>query len=1366
MKRKRFAALGTAIGVAVLIMGLLLAGCRLGGITTQTSHMSGPLDITLGGSESAPAFYLAGDSDTGIYQSAADNFDFTAAGSNVVNLSAAGIALSGGISFTLGATDKVLIDGDATNQTQTGGALDINVGTTTADVSGFNVGVTGDDGTATGTDVFGGVLTLTQNDADADMFGLKIVAAATANAAADSYEYGISYDCAEDTAGACEDGILLTSTGANTGMTDGLDVSATNIEYAVNIGSNPILGGDEQFTIGATDDTAILTRSESGSATYTCADDDVNATCIYDSGGTGSVQVGSPDSASVDILGGAITVTTTLVDMGGLQIDLDVDGDTSITADTDDQIEIEINAGDEYSATATALYLNANELVFDADQDTSIAADTDDQVDVKIGGADVYTLTASIFDFGGKRVDFDVDNDTSLRETSDDTLTWEIGGSDVYTMTDSIFDLGGKQFDLDVDNDTSITADSDDQIDVEISGSDEYSATATAAYLNANELMLDADQDTSITADTDDQVDVKIGGADVYTLTAAIFDLGGKRLDLDDDNDTSIIASTDDTVVFEVSGADTYTMTAGILDLGGKIFDLDVDNDTSITADTDDQVDFEISAADEYSMTASALYLNANELVFDADQDSSLSADTDDQIDVRLSGGDVMTFTTTGFDVGGLALTVDVDDDTTIIASQDDVITFTLGASSGYGVFATGNLRVGDGVPGETHDGEDFYCEGISEFDGAANFDGTVDMDAALTAVTTTIGTSGVGMDVIFHSLTADEELTWDASEEQLILDGINAATVLDVTDGNVVINDDLTVTAGAFDVTAGATTVETMTVGTSGVGTDVIFHSLTGADELTWDASAICLDIEGTDGTNALRVLDGNVNFADALVVAGSGGVDVSGGDITLQNDETICNSQDDVITFTVTTAAFSGSVDVATDLDVDGTTNLDAVDIDGAIDIAGQTITWDDDSDTTSVASQDDVITHTIGDAAGYLVVATGNLKVGDADPTISLGGEDAYVEGTFEADGIGYFDGGVEINGTVTLENDETIVNSQDGVITATVASDGYLVVAVGNLKVGDGTPDDSSLDAEDAYVEGEFEVDGSAYFDGAVDMDSTLDVAGAVALASDVTLATDSTGGNALAKNEFIGLPRIKMVALSTLADGTGNTSIVDIGDTQTPTDDWTAVDGDTVLTDDASIYREGTHSLKMEIKTTAVEDDGMTNPLGTGDQDWSDDEGFGFWLRCDSTMAAGDLQLVVSDSVAADVKFNLPAYSVADIWQWSEIDVTTANANKDVLEDILITLTANGGTKAGVAAWNCYFDFMVKWDVAEEESLGVDIPYDGVLSVIVNDVTSGAATNANIAEYTDYFVHYQSTDAIVMITDQSNADKLGIALIAY
>ena len=45
----------------------------------------------------------------------------------------------------------------------------------------------------------------------------------------------------------------------------------------------------------------------------------------------------------------------------------------------------------------TSLDLNGVELILDADADTSITADTDDQIDVKLAGADDFQFTANTF---------------------------------------------------------------------------------------------------------------------------------------------------------------------------------------------------------------------------------------------------------------------------------------------------------------------------------------------------------------------------------------------------------------------------------------------------------------------------------------------------------------------------------------------------------------------------------------------------------------------------------------------------------------------------------------------------------------------------------------------------------------------------------------------------------------------------------------------------------------------------------------------------------------------------------------------------------------------------------------------------------
>ena len=58
--------------------------------------------------------------------------------------------------------------------------------------------------------------------------------------------------------------------------------------------------------------------------------------------------------------------------------------------------------------------INGNELILDADADTSITADTDDQIDIKIGGSDVASFTSNGLKMvSGKGIDFSATADTA-----------------------------------------------------------------------------------------------------------------------------------------------------------------------------------------------------------------------------------------------------------------------------------------------------------------------------------------------------------------------------------------------------------------------------------------------------------------------------------------------------------------------------------------------------------------------------------------------------------------------------------------------------------------------------------------------------------------------------------------------------------------------------------------------------------------------------------------------------------------------------------------------------------------------------------------------------------------------------------------
>ena len=101
--------------------------------------------------------------------------------------------------------------------------------------------------------------------------------------------------------------------------------------------------------------------------------------------------------------------------------------------------------------------LNGNELLLDADGDTSITVDTDDQIDIKIGGADDFQFTANTF-----------------TAQSGSTIAAQALTATTITSSSTV-DIQGQELILDADNDTSITADTDDRIDIKIANTDHIS---------------------------------------------------------------------------------------------------------------------------------------------------------------------------------------------------------------------------------------------------------------------------------------------------------------------------------------------------------------------------------------------------------------------------------------------------------------------------------------------------------------------------------------------------------------------------------------------------------------------------------------------------------------------------------------------------------------------------------------------------------------------------------------------------------------------------------------------------------------------------------------------------------------------------
>jgi len=166
------------------------------------------------------------------------------------------------------------------------------------------------------------------------------------------------------------------------------------------------------FIYTATSGQTTFTGSDDNSNTlaYTASNLDVflNGVLLDDSDYTASngtsIVLGSAAAASDILTAKAWQVNNvSSFDVNGAEFVLDLDGDTSLTADTDDQIDVKIGGADDFIfkansfevQTGSIIDMNGTELVLDADADTSITADTDDQVDIKIGGTDRFSISAA-----------------------------------------------------------------------------------------------------------------------------------------------------------------------------------------------------------------------------------------------------------------------------------------------------------------------------------------------------------------------------------------------------------------------------------------------------------------------------------------------------------------------------------------------------------------------------------------------------------------------------------------------------------------------------------------------------------------------------------------------------------------------------------------------------------------------------------------------------------------------------------------------------------------------------------------------------------------------------------------------------------
>ena len=127
----------------------------------------------------------------------------------------------------------------------------------------------------------------------------------------------------------------------------------------------------------------------------------------------------------------------------------------AVTDPTADRTITLPNATGTVALQEASIDLNGTELVLDANGNTSITADTDDQIDIKISGADDFTFTANSFnvlsgssifvagniDMNGKELILDEDGDTSIRAETDDTIEFKLVGDADIIFTTGVIEI-------------------------------------------------------------------------------------------------------------------------------------------------------------------------------------------------------------------------------------------------------------------------------------------------------------------------------------------------------------------------------------------------------------------------------------------------------------------------------------------------------------------------------------------------------------------------------------------------------------------------------------------------------------------------------------------------------------------------------------------------------------------------------------------------------------------------------------------------------------------------------------------------------------------------------------------------------------
>jgi len=506
--------------------------------------------------------------------------------------------------------------------------------------------------------------------------------------------------------------------------------------------------------------------------------------------------------------------------------------------------------------------------------------------------------------------------------------------------------------------------------------------------LDGGELTLDADSDTSITASTDDQIDFEIAGADDFTMTANAFNvLTGSHATFADSanakfgtgNDMLVYHDGSNSYITNATGAlKIATETSGIaLTIGHTTSETTIADNLTVTG----TLTGTLATAAQGSVTSlgTLTTLTVDNII----TNGTTIGHTDDTDLITLADGAVTVAGT----IGSGAIT------------STGIVTGTA-FTAGSAVLAEAELELLDGLTAGTAIASKVVTTDSSiDTTGQRNLTISGELDAATLDISSsidiagasqfsgaiTVGVDDTGLDVKFFGAAAGAYGLYDQSENAFEVRGATAAGagLLKLTTGELTVVDadklgridfQSPLESDGTDSVAIAASIWAEaddTFSTSVNNTDLVFAlgkseaaaekfrftadteiGIAGANYgsdgqvLTSGGAGAAVAWEAIPGASALAADDLTAGDAAVTLSTSSGNITV---DATANNSDIIFKGTDATSDITMLTldgseagaATFNDKViatelDISGNMDIDGTANLDIVDIDGAVDMA----------------------------------------------------------------------------------------------------------------------------------------------------------------------------------------------------------------------------------------------------------------------------------------------------------------------------------------------------------------------------------------------------------------------------------------------